>query len=679
MNRALNIILVVAGASICAAISHAAEYAPFFETQEAAGLSLKYGGSLFELSAPSETPLEDTPEWTSKRLVYTSPDGLVQVEREIRRYKKFPITESKTTLRNVSKKSASKNLSELCVYSLTLKNTPDNIKTDKVKIRRLKGAATTLFDFAEETVVLERRPQADSLLLENKTGYPASVWLPYFGVDFDELNGALFAVGTCGNWNALFGIDRRKFSLKIGVPDCDFSLNPEESVSLPSVLVMRRQDTRIDRAQNVWRKFVLLHKTPKDADGNSVAAPIYASIGGNIPTAKLEKLADFVRVHNLPLSMFGVDAGWYGGAHVPQKKGGFGDWVERAGDWRVNTNVHPQKLLPLAKVANATGMKFSLWVEIERVMPKTPLWREHPEFLAPAPDNARAVLNLGDKNAWNYAFETLCNVLEENGADVWRMDSNLPSDTMHAAFAKLDSKSPNRRGIGMLKHSKGVLKLWDSLKQKYPQMQFDNCASGGRRLDYESMSRTFVVWRSDSQCWQIDGTAESNQIQNFYLSSWLPSQTGGNGASLDDRYAMASAMNAGFFVSAWAFNDAARLPLLREYFGWAKRIRKYMLCDFYRLTQAPENFENWCAYQGHDSESGSGFVAVFRRRQSPADFLRISPRGIDENAVYELENKDGSKTKISGRDFKDLRIDLPPRDFQFVFYKKADSKANAPR
>lgn len=64
------------------------------------------------------------------------------------------------------------------MYSLILKNNPDNIKSDKVKIRRLKGAATTMFDFAEETVVLERRPQADSLLLENKTATPRRSGFP---------------------------------------------------------------------------------------------------------------------------------------------------------------------------------------------------------------------------------------------------------------------------------------------------------------------------------------------------------------------------------------------------------------------------------------------------------------------------------------------------------------------
>ena len=149
MNRAIHTILAVAGASMLAAFSRAAEFAPLFEAPEAASASLKYGGEQLAFGAPAETPLEDTPECAAKRLVYTSPDGLLQVEREIRRYKKFPITEFKTTLRNVSKKSASKNLSDLCVYSLILKNNPDNIKSDKVKIRRLKGAATTMFDFAE--------------------------------------------------------------------------------------------------------------------------------------------------------------------------------------------------------------------------------------------------------------------------------------------------------------------------------------------------------------------------------------------------------------------------------------------------------------------------------------------------------------------------------------------------
>ena len=660
--------------SICfaafAPLSEAAEFARLFENPELAKPQLNYGGEPFELKAAAETPLEDTPEYSSKLRVYTSHDGVLQAEQTVFEYKKFPATEFKTRLRNVSKKSASKNISDICVYALNLKNNPDNIKSDKVKIRRLKGAATTMFDFAEETAVLERRPQADSILLENKTGYPASVWMPYFGADFDELNGALFAVGGCGNWSALFEIDRRNFSLKIGVPDCGFSLKPEESVSLPSVLVMRRKNMRIADAQNLWRKFILGFKTPKGADGKPFLAPIYTSIGGNIPTEKLVKFADFAGAHKLPLSMYGVDAGWYGGAHVPQKKGGFGDWSKNAGDWRVNTIVHPKKLSPLSRAANAAGMKFSLWIEIERVMQDTPLWREHPEFLAQCGKSNTAVLNLGDENAWNYAFKTLCSALEENGANVWRMDSNLHTDSMSAAFAQLDSKSPDRRGIGMLKHAEGVLKLWDALKQKYPQMQFDNCASGGRRLDYESMSRTFVVWRSDSQCWRIDGAAESNQIQTFYLSSWLPSHTGGNGASLDDQYAMASAMNAGFFVSSGTLKDASRLPLLRKYFGWAQRIRKYIVRDFYRLTQSPENFENWCAYQGHDPDSGEGFVAAFRRRQSPAEFLRISPQAIDENATYELEYKDGSKTNISGKSFKDLRIDLPPRDFQFVFYRK---------
>lgn len=132
MNRAIHTILAVAGASMLAAFSRATEFAPLFEAPEAASASLKYGGEQLAFGAPRpKLRLKTLPNARRNRLVYTSPDGLLQVEREIRRYKKFPITEFKTTLRNVSKKSASKNLSDLCVYSLILKTTPTILKATR--------------------------------------------------------------------------------------------------------------------------------------------------------------------------------------------------------------------------------------------------------------------------------------------------------------------------------------------------------------------------------------------------------------------------------------------------------------------------------------------------------------------------------------------------------------------
>ncbi len=46
-------------------------------------------------------------------------------------------------------------------------------------------------------------------------------------------------------------------------------------------------------------------------------------------------------------------------------------------------------------------------------------------------------------------------------------------------------------------HIEGLYKMWDDLLARHPGLRIDNCASGGRRLDIEMMSRSFAVWRTD--------------------------------------------------------------------------------------------------------------------------------------------------------------------------------------
>jgi hypothetical protein len=44
--------------------------------------------------------------------------------------------------------------------------------------------------------------------------------------------------------------------------------------------------------------------------------------------------------------------------------------------------------------------------------------------------------------------------------------------------------------------------MWDELRQRHPKLTIDNCASGGRRIDLETCSRSYPLWRSDTQCCQ---------------------------------------------------------------------------------------------------------------------------------------------------------------------------------
>ena len=44
-----------------------------------------------------------------------------------------------------------------------------------------------------------------------------------------------------------------------------------------------------------------------------------------------------------------------------------------------------------------------------------------------------------------------------------------------------------QRGITQIRHVTGFLAFWDELRCRHPQLLIDTCASGGRRLDLETV------------------------------------------------------------------------------------------------------------------------------------------------------------------------------------------------
>ena len=61
--------------------------------------------------------------------------------------------------------------------------------------------------------------------------------------------------------------------------------------------------------------------------------------------------------------------------------------------------------------------------------------------------------------------------------------------------------APDRVGISEIKHITGLYAMWDALIARHPGLLIDNCSSGGRRIDLETISRSMPLWRSDLQCW----------------------------------------------------------------------------------------------------------------------------------------------------------------------------------
>jgi alpha-galactosidase len=100
-----------------------------------------------------------------------------------------------------------------------------------------------------------------------------------------------------------------------------------------------------------------------------------------------------------------------------------------------------------------------------------------------------------------------------------------------------------------------------------------------------------------------------------------------------------------------------------------------VLGDFYPLTPYNSGNDGFMAWQYDLPESGEGVVQVFRREESPVVSAMFKLHGLDASAKYEVENLDGGKQTLTGRELmeKGLEANTTEQPSALLFaYKRID-------
>ena len=317
-------------------------------------------------------------------------------------------------------------------------------------------------------------------------------------------------------------------------------------------------------------------------------------------------------------------------------------------------------------------MKFILWFEPERVRYRTPIVSEHPEYFLTNGDSKNLLLNLGDEKVWEYCVKTIGDLIEKIGVDLYRQDFNFaPLEYWRGNDAK------DRRGISEIKHINGLYRFWDALLRRFPSLAIDNCASGGRRIDIETLRRSIPMWRSDYQC-PANYDAEASQCHSIGFNTWMPYSGTGTGRLYDEyrmRSSYAAALTSNYFYteSDPYAETPEKVAFLRKYSDEYLRVRPYFSEDFYPLTEYSDKLDTWCAWQLDRSSEGDGIVQIFRRENSPYETASFSLRAIDKSASYRFTDADGGEFTVSGKELSEngLRISVnEKRKAKLYFYKK---------
>lgn len=506
-------------------------------------------------------------------------------------------------------------------------------------------------------------------------GRSCDQYAPFFNIHKDG-KGYIVAVGWTGQWNCKITRNPDDVLFQTKIEDTHFRLLPGEKFRTGSIVIMPYEGT-VMQSQNKWRRLVRTDFSLIGQEGRDAHGPVCAGVWGGMKTSSIMERLRIIKENELPFEYIWMDAGWYGIDTKPTPDEYEGDWPEHTGDWRVSPLIHPNGLKDVAQKIHENGMKFILWVEPERVRKNTPIVLAHPEYFIESddPNEKDLLLRLGNPDAWQYCYETLCRLIEEIGVDCYRQDFNMYPLSY---WRKCDAE--DRRGITEITHINGLYRLWDALLEKFPHLLIDNCASGGKRIDIETLRRSIPLWRSDSQC-PANFRLEVSQCHHLSFNYWLPYSGTGGGRPYDtyrirSSYSPAMSTNYTFSERDPFGDDPEKLAWIKARLLEYKKVRSYMTEDFYPLTEVSDRSDIWSAAQFHRPSSNDGVVQVFRRERSPYETACIPLYGLEPDCEYVFTDVDDAdySLRLSGAQLMEQGFPVSvaeKRSARIYFYQKA--------
>ncbi len=498
----------------------------------------------------------------------------------------------------------------------------------------------------------------------------SAVWLPLFNYQTGG-DGLITGLGWSGAWRAYFDHQGGgKSTILAGVENFDSILHPGETVRSTLNLALYWKGELL-HGQNMFRQLVLQHYSPR-VDGELVEPPISGVVWGGIPSKEHLEIIDKIKEYEIPLDVYWFDAGWYGTGVVPSYSVFEGDWGPMAGDWRPNPNWHAGTLKPVSDAAHALGMKFLVWVEPCRAIHGRPITLEHPEYFLTGnadgkiQDGQTLLLDLGKPESLKWAIDVVAGLVRDYDIDWYEEDFNIQPNPYLETAAE-----PDRWGMNEMRFIEGHFAFWDALRKEFPQLAILNCASGGRRIDLESILRGQPLWRSDYNCFP-EATSESTQDHSYGVQYWLPIQgSATRGWTVLDTYDARSALNPG--MESWLVaKTEAEWSQIKANAVQAQRCQKYFFGDYYPLTQQQRNPAAWTAYHLYLPANQEGMILALRRAKSDVRSMTFDLLTMDPAKRWKFEDYDSGETwVVSGKQIREegFTVVIPNRrDSRLIFY-----------
>ena len=506
-------------------------------------------------------------------------------------------------------------------------------------------------DWAHEANVTERELAFGKKVIDTKLGARANMFVsPFFQLALDnpsQENAGEVLVGTIGwtgNFRFTFEVDNKNELRIIS------GINPYDSeYSLPAKEVFRTPDFYFTystqgkgEASRSFHDWARNHQVKNGNDTRMTLLNNWESTYFDFDENKLIGLMD--EATKLGVDMFLLDDGWFANKYPRSSDHqGLGDWEETAGKL-------PNGVGRLVEEAQKKGIKFGIWIEPEMVNPKSELYEKHKDWVIHLPNRDeyyfrnQMVLDLSNPKVQDHVFGVVDNLMTKYpGIDFFKWDCNSPITNIYSVYLK------DKQSHLYVDYVRGLYKVLDRIKAKYPNLPMMLCAGGGGRSDYEALKYFTEFWPSDN----------TDPIERLFIqwgySQIFPSKTlcahvttWNRGTSIKFRTDVAMMCKLGFDIKLEDMNQNEHLYCdlaVKNY----NRLKPVILeGDMYRLVSPYGSNHTSSMYVGKDRKTAVVFAFDIHPRYGEKT-LPVRLQGLNSDQMYrvkEINMMSGSSSSL---------------------------------
>lgn len=456
-----------------------------------------------------------------------------------------------------------------------------------------------------------------------------------------EENGRVIGASLAWSGNYLMKIiaDNSRINVIAGINEevSHYILEPKETFVTPELAMTYSSEGKggVSRAFHRWARAYKLNQGNKERD---ILLNSWEGVYFNVNQEGMDQMMKDMSA--MGGELFVMDDGWFGDKY-PRN-----DDKTSLGDWTVCKEKLPEGIGGLLASAKKHNIKFGIWIEPEMANTKSELFEKHPDWvlsqdirpLTTGRGGSQVVLDLTNPEVQDFVFGVVDKLMTEYPEIAYiKWDANAA--LMNYGSHYLPSQKQSHIYI---EYHRGMNKVLERIRAKYPNLVIQACASGGGRVNYGFLPYFNEFWTSDDTD-ALQRIYMQWGVSNFYPSIAMASHVSANrnhqtGRVLPLKYRFDVAMSArlGMEIQPKDMTDADKAFAGRAIAAYKKIRPVVQFGDLYRLV-SPYDKKGIASLMYATPEKDKAVLFVYKTEHFLNQLmLDVVLSGLDENKTYRI-------------------------------------------